>query len=271
MKFDVATFNSLCLMTFLCSGIVTAALSRILARVAAFRLWSASFFMMSAAAACFGLHSVWPSTLLLIATATLALQARILVWTGTRVLFGESASLRKGFAVTALFCALFSLAHALKAPPVYRAALLTLFFLPCRALTLYEVCRRRRPDLGPARMLVAIASVIASLNAAVPLTLVLLHRGNASLLLGNPQTTSAVYAVVFAGDLLLVIGLIVLALQHLIAEQGMLANLDKGAAQRPNPLNPALRSDPPRESRELPDLPDLADLPERSVPMQRAS
>jgi hypothetical protein len=98
-------------------------------------------------------------------------------------------------------------------------------------------------------MLVAIASVITGLNAAVPLTLVLLNRGNASLLLGSPQTTSAVYAVVFAGDLLLIIGLIVLALQHLIAEQGMLANLDKGASQRPNPLNHALRSDlPPQRS-----------------------
>ena len=27
--------------------------------------------------------------------------------------------------------------------------------------------------------------------------------------------------------------------------KGMLANLDKGASQRPNPLNPALRADPP--------------------------
>jgi hypothetical protein len=88
---------------------------------------------------------------------------------------------------------------------------------------------------------VAIASVIACLNAAVPLTLVLLNRANASLILGNPQSTSAVYAIVFAGDLLLVIGLIMLALQHLLAEQRMLANLDKGAAQRPALLNPALR------------------------------
>ena len=126
----------------------------------------------------------------------------------------------------------------MKAPPVYRGALLTLFFLPFRALTLYEVCRIRRPDLGPARMLVAIASVITGLNAAAPLTLALLNRGNASLLLGNPATTSAMYAVVFAGDLLLIIGLIVLALQHVITEQGMLANLDKGASQRPSPLTP---------------------------------
>jgi hypothetical protein len=253
MKFDVATFNSICLITFLCSGIVTAALSRIFARVAAFRLWSASFFLMSAAAGCFGLHAVWPSTLLLIVTATLGLHSRILVWSGTRVLFGSPALMREGLALTALFCVLFSVAHALKAPPLYRAALLTLFFLPFRVLTLYEVCRRRRPDLGPARMLVAIASVITGSNAAVPLMLVLLNRGNASLLLGNPQTTSAVYAVVFAGDLLLIIGLIVLALQHLIAEQGMLAHLDRGASRRPNPLNATLRTDLVKE---LPKLPD---------------
>jgi hypothetical protein len=120
--------------------------------------------------------------------------------------------------------------------------------LPCRALTLYEVCRRRRPDLGPARMMVAIASVIACLNAVVPLTLVLLNRANASLILGNPQSTSAVYAVVFAGDLLLVIGLIMLALQQVLAEQRMLANLDKGAAQRPGLLNPALRPEGPNLS-----------------------
>lgn len=261
MRFDVATFNSLCLMTFLCSAIVSVALSRIFERVAAFRFWSAAFFLMSAAAACFGLHSVWPTSLLLIATAVLGLQARILVWSGTRALFGARVSLRIGFAITALFCVLFALAHQLHAPPVYRAALLTLFFLPCRALTLYEVCRRRRPDLGPARMLVAIASAIASLNAAVPLTLVLMNRGNMSILLGNPQTTSAVYAVVFAGDLLLIIGLIVLALQYQLAEQGMLANLDREAAQRPAPLNPALRNDAPERS----------GLPEQSAPLSRAS
>ncbi|MEW6341098.1 MAG: hypothetical protein AB1704_10515 [Pseudomonadota bacterium] len=263
MRFDVATFNSLCLMTFLCSAIVCMALSRIFERVAAFRYWTAAFFLMSAAAACFGLHAVWPTRLLLIATAVLGLQSRILVWSGTRVLFGASVSLRVGFAITALFCVLFALAHKLNAPPLCRAALLTLFFLPCRALTLYEVCRRRRPDLGPARVLVAIASVIASLNAAVPLTLVLMNRGNLSLLLGNPQTTSAVYAVVFAGDLLLIIGLIVLALQYLIVEQGMLANLDREAAQRPAPLNPVLLDDAP----EVPGLPDRgAQGPRASLP-----
>jgi hypothetical protein len=57
---------------------------------------------MSAAASCFGLHSVWPSNLLLIATATLGLQSRILVWNGTRALFGAPEFLREGFAVSAL-------------------------------------------------------------------------------------------------------------------------------------------------------------------------
>ena len=241
MKFDVATFNSICLMTFLCSGIVSIALSRIFRGVEAFRFWSAAFLLTSTAAACFGLHLVWNTNVLLVATATLSLQSRILVWMGTRTLFGAPVSLRAAVAVTAVFCVLFSLAHLLHAPIVLRASLLTVFFLPSRALTLYEVCRRRRPDLGAARMVVAIASVIACLNAAVPLTLVLLNRANASLMLGNPQSTSAVYAVVFAGDLLLVIGLIMLALQHLLAEQRMLANLDKGASQRPGLLDLAPR------------------------------
>lgn len=105
---------------------------------------------------------------------------------------------------------LLALAYNLKTPPVYRAALLTPFFLLRRALTLYDVCRGRRTDLGPARMLVAIASVIACFNTVVPLTLVLMNRSNMSLVLGNPQATSAVYAVVFAADLLLIIGLIIL-------------------------------------------------------------
>ena len=56
------------------------------------------------------------------------------------------------------------------------------------------------------------------------------------------------YVVVFACDLLLSIGLIVLALEHVITEQGMLANLDKGAAQRPGLLNPALRPEGPNLS-----------------------
>ncbi|WP_341316168.1 hypothetical protein WN982_32715 [Paraburkholderia sp. IMGN_8] len=74
-------------------------------------------------------------------------------------------------------------------------------------------------------------SCIAMLNATVPLMLVLLNRANLSLLLGNPHTTSSLYAVVCAGDLLLTVGLIVLALQHLIVERNMLATLDQGALQ----------------------------------------
>jgi hypothetical protein len=81
-------------------------------------------------------------------------------------------------------------------------------------------------------MLVAVGSGIATLNAIVPLVLVLLDRANTTLLYGNPRTTSAVYAVVFAGDLLLTIGLIVLALHHLIVERDMLATLDRGALER---------------------------------------
>ncbi|HZZ05510.1 MAG TPA: hypothetical protein VFE81_21775, partial [Paraburkholderia sp.] len=61
---------------------------------------------------------------------------------------------------------------------------------------------------------------------------VLLDRSNMTLLYGNPRTTSALYAVVFAGDLLLAVGLIVLALHHLIVERDMLATLDRGALAR---------------------------------------
>jgi len=121
---------------------------------------------------------------------------------------------------------------AWNAPLAVRAGLLALFFAPCRAATLYEVYRRRRPQLGAARMLVAVGSGIATLNAIVPLVLVLLDRSNMTLLYGNPRTTSALYAVVFAGDLLLTIGLIVLALHHLIVERDMLATLDRGALER---------------------------------------
>ncbi|MFL9903649.1 hypothetical protein PQR75_33035 [Paraburkholderia fungorum] len=46
----------------------------------------------------------------------------------------------------------------------------------------------------------------------------------------RPSTTSALYAVAFAGDLLLTIGLIVLALHHLIVERDMLATLDRRLA-----------------------------------------
>jgi hypothetical protein len=61
---------------------------------------------------------------------------------------------------------------------------------------------------------------------------VLLDRANTTLLYGDPRTTSALYAVVFAGDLLMTIGLIVLALHYLIVERDMLATLDRGALER---------------------------------------
>ena len=105
------------------------------------------------------------------------------------------------------------------------------FFLPCRAGALYEVCRRRRAHLGGARLIAVIGGLIATLNAIVPLTLVLLDRANLSLLLGNPQQTSAVYAVVFAGDLLLASGLLVLAFKKLSVERDMLATIDRGASE----------------------------------------
>lgn len=230
MKFDVATFTSLCLITFLCCALITAALSRMFTQSAALRSWAAGFFLLAASSACFALHRTWRYDLLLLATATLALQSRILLWSGTRELFGATASWRAGLGVTAGFCMLYGGALMLEAPVVLRAALLALFFLPVRVGTLYEVCRRRRSHLGAARLMVVIGGVVASLNAVVPLTLVLLDRTHLSLLLGNPQTTSALYAVVFASDLLLASGLIVLAFKLLTVERDMLATLDRGTS-----------------------------------------
>ncbi|MEA3083665.1 MAG: hypothetical protein QOC89_1362 [Paraburkholderia sp.] len=232
MKIDVATFTTVWLITFVCSALITTALARVFAQVGAFRLWAVAFYLLAAATACFALHAIWNSDLLLVATATLALQSRMLIWAGTRDLFGASAPWRAGLVVTAVFCVLHAGTLAWNAPLAVRAGLLALFFVPCRAGTLYEVVRRRRPQLGPARVLVAAGSGIATLSAIVPLVLVLLDRANMTLLYGNPRTTSALYAVVFAGDLLLTIGLIVLALHHLIVERDMLATLDRGALER---------------------------------------
>lgn len=230
MKLDVATFTALCLITFLCCALVATALSHMFAQTTAFRFWATGFYLLTASSVCFALHLTWRYDVLLIGTATLALQSRILIWAGTRELFGATAPWRAGLGVTAVFCVLYTSALMFKASPVLRAALLALFFLPFRVGTLYEVCRRRRPHLGAARLMAVIGGTIASLNAIVPLTLVLLDRANLSLLLGNPQTTSALYAVVFAGDLLLAGGLIVLALKLLTVERDMLATLDRGAS-----------------------------------------
>uniref|UniRef100_E1TDW5 Uncharacterized protein n=1 Tax=Burkholderia sp. (strain CCGE1003) TaxID=640512 RepID=E1TDW5_BURSG len=232
MKFDVATFTSLWLITFLCCALIATVLARMFAQVGAFRLWAAAFYLVAAAAACFALHLTWQTNILLFATATLALQSRILIWFGTRSLFGIRIKWRGALIVMGLFCVMYGGALLLQLPMLARAALLALFFAPYRAATLYEVCRRRRPHLGLARTVAVIGAGIATLSAIVPLTLVLLDRANLALLIGNPQTTSAVYAVVFAGDVLLASGLIVLAFKLLILERDMLATLDRSASER---------------------------------------
>lgn len=231
MKIDVPTFQAFCLITTLCGALVTTTLSRMFPQARAFRFWASGFFLLTTASACFSLHSIWRNDFLVVATATLAFQSRILIWSGTRELFGAPAWWRSGLAVTALFLVLFSCALALGAPMLVRVLLLALFFAPCRAATLFEVVRRQRPHLGPARLMIALGSGITMLNAIVPLVMVLLDRGNVSLLLGNPRSTSAFYAVVFAGDLLLTCGLIALAFKLLSVERDMLATLDRGALE----------------------------------------
>lgn len=250
MKFDVATLTSLWLITFLCGALVTTALSHMFARVVAFRFWAVGFYLLAASSACFALHFAWHYDVLLIATATLALQSRLLIWAGARELFGKKAPWRAGLAGTAVFCALYGCALLFKVPMALRAGLLVLFFLPVRAATLYEVCRRRRPHLGPARLIAMIGGTIVTLNAAAPLVLVLLDRTNVSLLLGNPQYTSALYAVVFAGDLLLASGLMVLAFKLQMVEMNMLATLERGAMEH-LATTQATRAD--RHTRHAPD------------------
>ncbi|CAB3674718.1 hypothetical protein [Paraburkholderia rhynchosiae] len=232
MKFDVATFTSLSLIMFLCCALIATVLSRMFAQVSAFRFWATGFYLLAAASACFALHRIWRTDLLLFATAALALQSRILIWAGTRELFGVAVSWRRGLVVTGVFCVVYGSALFFEMAMLPRAVLLALFFVPYRAATLYEICRRRRPHVGLARSVVAIGAAIATLGAIVPLTLVLLDRANLSLLLGNPRTTSAVYAVVFAGDVLLASGLIVLAFKLVIVERDMLATLDRTASER---------------------------------------
>ncbi|WP_230412923.1 hypothetical protein [Paraburkholderia antibiotica] len=230
MTFDVATFTSLWLITFLCCALITTALSRMFAQVAAFRFWAVAFFLNAASAACVVAHVTWQNDTLLVLAATFALQYRLLIWMGLRKLLGVVAPWRTGLALTLLFCALHASALAFPAPVLLRAILLALFFLPCRIGTLYEVWRPRRANVGPARSIAMIGGAIASVNTIVPFVLALLDRSNLSLLLGNPRTTSALYAIVFAGDLLLASGLIVFAFKLLSVERNMLATLDRSAS-----------------------------------------
>jgi hypothetical protein len=227
MKFDVPTFNSVSLMVFACGAVVTFSLSRIFPHVKPLRLWTAGFILMCGSVMSYAAHAtLYRGDWLLVAAATLNLQYRILTWSGVRVLFGASARLRTGFAVCVAFCLLDAIALALRLPKVYLAGLVALFFVPFRALTIYEVCKRQRQHLGLGRALVAPGSFILALNAIAPLVLVLLDSGATPMLIGTPPTAGGVYYVVFAGDLLVVVGLIVLAMQQIIIEQGIFARLD---------------------------------------------
>ncbi|WP_205999309.1 hypothetical protein [Paraburkholderia sp. Ac-20342] len=230
MTFDVATYTSLWLITFLCCALITTALSRMFPQVVAFRFWAVGFYLNGASSACFALHLTWRHGVFLVLGATFALQCRILIWCGLRKLLGIRAPWRTGLALSLLFCALYGGALAYPLPILFRAALLALFFLPCRLGTLYDICRPRRTHLSPARSIAATGAMLASLNTILPLVLALLNRTNLSLVLANPRTTSALYAFVFAGDLLLASGLIVLAFKLLSVERNMLATLDRSAS-----------------------------------------
>ncbi|MFM0206139.1 hypothetical protein PQQ96_01905 [Paraburkholderia sediminicola] len=226
MKFDVPTFNSISLMVFACGAIVTITLSRIFPHVKPLRFWTAGFILMCGSVMSYATHAELHRDWLLVVAATLNLQYRILTWSGVRVLFGASARLRTGFAVCVGFCLLYSIAFALRLPKIYLAGLVALFFVPFRALTVYEVCKRQRQHLGLGRALVAPGSFILALNAVAPLVLVLLDGGASPMLIGTPPIATGFYFVVFAGDLLVVVGLIVLAMQQIITEKNIFARLD---------------------------------------------
>ncbi|CAE6730272.1 hypothetical protein R69927_01782 [Paraburkholderia domus] len=226
MKFDVATFNSVSLMVFACGAVVTLTLSRIFPQVKSLRLWMIGFILMTGSVMSYATSAALQMDWLLVVAATLNFQYRILTWCGVRVLFGASARLRTGGVVCLAFCVIYSIAFALELPKICLAGLVALFFVPFRALTVYEVCKRQRQHLWLGRALVAPGSFILTINAIVPLGLVLLDRGSSAMLIGSPATTAGFYFVVFAGDLLVVVGLIVLAMQQIITEKGIFARLD---------------------------------------------
>ena len=250
MKFDVPTFNSVSLVVFACGAVVTISLSRMFPHVKPLRLWAAGFILMCASVMSYATHASLHRDWLLVAAATLNLQYRILTWSGVRVVFGASARLRTGFTVCVAFCLLYAIAFALELPKIYLAGLVALFFVPFRALTVYEVCKRQRQHLGLGRALVAPGSFILTLNAVAPLVLVLLDSGASPMLIGTPPTTAGFYYVVFAGDLLVVVGLIVLAMQQIITEKGIFARLDNATLRIRKSMLAVPRGEAKREETE---------------------
>ena len=99
MKFDVATFTSFVVdyVLLLCPH-HDRAVAHVHGGVTAFRFWSVGFYLLAASSACFTLHLSWRHDVLLIATATLALQSRMMIWAG------HPRTVRRSGAVARLPC-----------------------------------------------------------------------------------------------------------------------------------------------------------------------
>lgn len=70
------------------------------------------------------------------------------------------------------------------------------------------------------------------------------------MLIGTPPTVAGFYFVVFAGDLLVVVGLIVLAMQQIITEKGIFARLDNATLRIRKSLIAVPRGEARREETE---------------------
>lgn len=231
MRLDVPTLDTLALSIFVGSTLVLTCLSHAFAQTKALRYWAVGLALMCGSMACCMAYAATRGDVWLIASAALNLQYRVLTWSGVRRLFGASARLGAGFAACGLFWVLYGAAVMFERSLIEQAVLVAFFFTPFRLLTIREVSRRHWRDTRLGRIMVGVANGVLAISALAPLALTLAGSGKSALLIGSPASASALYAVAFASDVLLVAGLIVLAMQQVIAEEALHARLDKGIMQ----------------------------------------
>lgn len=218
MKFDVATFHAILGVVNAFGALLAGRLFVAFPRVRSLRVWAIGFALMCLSVLVYLASAAWHMTLLLIPAAMLNLQYRLMAWSGVRMLLGKGSALRGICATTVAFGLAYGVVFALDAPLVWRALVLAAFFVPARFLTVREACSGNLRDLSIGRVLIAVAGSVLTVNAAVPLVMAGLGEGAASMLIGNPANTPTWYFIVFASDLMMITGLIVFALQRVMAE-----------------------------------------------------
>jgi hypothetical protein len=115
---------------------------------------------------------------------------------------------------------------------------------------LWDLCVRHPRPLGTGRVVVALASLMLCVNPVLPAVMAWLGQPSYSMLIGDrPATASASlslwYLLVFAADLLMVVGLLVLAVQRLMIEKGSLARLERVIDRvAPDRVAPAMQPAP---------------------------